>query len=80
MMKLVMILAATLMMNSPWVTYQETISMSYTVGDSAEEHHVKRVYTHKRNETRDMLELKEITEEVDENGVTWEVYHFGRAN
>lgn len=66
-------LAAILFLNgSPWVTEVDKYYVSTSDTNAMFE------ISHPANETIDnYCYVKEITEEVDENGVVWTVYHCG---
>ena len=66
-------LAAVLFFNtSPWVTVVDTY---YFVSDGE---HSMYEYRHPANEdSSNYCYIHEVTEEIDENGVVWTVYHCG---
>lgn len=72
MVKIVTLAAILFLNGSPWVT---EVDKYYVSTDST--HSVIEV-SHPANESVDnYCYVKGITEETDENGVTWTVYHCG---
>ncbi len=71
MFKLTTLAAILFVSGSPWVTVVET---DYVRTDTKA---IQYEYKYPANESRNTCYLKDITEEVDENGVVWTVYHYG---
>lgn len=57
------------LLNSSWTTVTDEYYNAYGS--------VKSVYTYRADESINTCVLKSVSEEVDENGVVWTVYHYG---
>lgn len=66
---LIYVTMITGLLNSSWTTVTDEYYNAYGS--------VKSVYTYRADESINTCVLKSVSEEVDENGVVWTVYHYG---